>query len=120
MTNDQAAVPMDGADKDLANDFRAVMTDAQDLLESLGNEGGARLDEVKSRAKSSIALAQRRVTELQSNAIARAKAAARGTQEYVSDNPWRAIGIGAGVGVVIGYLAARCAGPSITPGDGDR
>ena len=33
--------------------------------------------------------------------------AAKATDEYVKDNPWKSVGLGAAVGVVIGMLIAR-------------
>ena len=33
--------------------------------------------------------------------------AAKATDEYVQENPWKSVGIGAAVGVVIGMLIAR-------------
>ena len=37
----------------------------------------------------------------------RTKAAARATDDYVNDNPWRAVGIAAGVGLLLGVIFAR-------------
>ena len=37
----------------------------------------------------------------------RAKAAARATDDFVHDNPWKAIGIAAGVGFLLGLLVNR-------------
>ena len=33
--------------------------------------------------------------------------AAKATDEYVKENPWKAVGVGTAVGVVIGMLIAR-------------
>jgi ElaB/YqjD/DUF883 family membrane-anchored ribosome-binding protein len=33
--------------------------------------------------------------------------AARATDQMVRDNPWRAIGVGAAVGLLLGYLVSR-------------
>ena len=38
---------------------------------------------------------------------ARTRAAAKATDEYVHAHPWKAIGVGAGVGLVIGLLIGR-------------
>ncbi|HCI13500.1 MAG TPA: DUF883 domain-containing protein, partial [Gallionellaceae bacterium] len=38
---------------------------------------------------------------------ARTKEAAKVTDEYVHENPWKAVGIAAGVGLVIGMLISR-------------
>jgi ElaB/YqjD/DUF883 family membrane-anchored ribosome-binding protein len=39
--------------------------------------------------------------------VARAKDAGKVADNYVHDNPWTAIGIAAGVGVVLGMLISR-------------
>jgi len=44
---------------------------------------------------------------MQDDAVDRAKAAARATDEYVHDNPWQAIGIGAAIGFLVGLVVSR-------------
>jgi ElaB/YqjD/DUF883 family membrane-anchored ribosome-binding protein len=44
---------------------------------------------------------------MEGEAIDRAKAAARVTDDYVHDNPWRAIGAAAAAGFLIGLLVNR-------------
>ena len=44
---------------------------------------------------------------LQETALARAKAAGHVADEYVHDNPWRAIGAAAGIGLLVGLLIGR-------------
>jgi ElaB/YqjD/DUF883 family membrane-anchored ribosome-binding protein len=39
--------------------------------------------------------------------VARAKAAGHAADDYVHENPWRAIGVAAGIGVIIGLLIGR-------------
>ena len=39
--------------------------------------------------------------------VEKSKAAAKATDTYVKDNPWKAVGIGAAVGVVLGMLINR-------------
>jgi ElaB/YqjD/DUF883 family membrane-anchored ribosome-binding protein len=40
-------------------------------------------------------------------ALEKAKAAAAATDEYVHEHPWHAVGVAAGVGLVIGLLIGR-------------
>ncbi|HET7776216.1 MAG TPA: hypothetical protein VFK74_07610 [Azospira sp.] len=35
------------------------------------------------------------------------KAAARATDDFVHDNPWKAVGIAAGVGLLLGVIIGR-------------
>jgi ElaB/YqjD/DUF883 family membrane-anchored ribosome-binding protein len=39
--------------------------------------------------------------------MAKTRAAAEATEEYVRDNPWKALAIAAAAGLVLGILAAR-------------
>jgi ElaB/YqjD/DUF883 family membrane-anchored ribosome-binding protein len=39
--------------------------------------------------------------------LVKTKAAAKVTDAYVHENPWKAIGVAAGVGLVIGLLIGR-------------
>ena len=41
-------------------------------------------------------------------AMAKTKAAAKATEDYVRANPWKAMGITAAVGFVLDILVARC------------
>jgi ElaB/YqjD/DUF883 family membrane-anchored ribosome-binding protein len=91
----------------LARDFQNVATDAEELLRAIGKEGDAKLVEVKSQVRSSLEETLKRLEALQSSIATGAKSAARSTDEYVRDNPWGAIGVGAAVGIFAGYLLAR-------------
>jgi ElaB/YqjD/DUF883 family membrane-anchored ribosome-binding protein len=44
---------------------------------------------------------------MQEVAVIKAKAFARTTDGYVHENPWKAIGVAAGLGVLVGLLAGR-------------
>ena len=47
--------------------------------------------------------------------LERARDAAQDVDDYVRDNPWAALAIGAGVGLIIGALIMR-GGPAPSPG----
>lgn len=91
----------------LARDFQNVVSDAQELLKTLGTEGDAKLNEVKGRVQASVNLARERLVEMQASVVDGARAAAKTTDDYVHENPWQAVGISAGVGALLGYLLAR-------------
>ena len=48
-----------------------------------------------------------RVTQVEDEALRRAREVADATEEYVRDNPWQSVGIAAGVGLLIGLLLSR-------------
>jgi ElaB/YqjD/DUF883 family membrane-anchored ribosome-binding protein len=47
------------------------------------------------------------MAEAQAALLVKTKAAAKATDAYVHENPWRAVGAAAGVGLVIGLLVGR-------------
>lgn len=96
-----------GPPTSLTRDFQTVVTDAQELLRTIGSEGDAKLNEVKSRLQTSFNVARQRLGDLQSSVADSAKAAAQSTDDYVSGNPWQAVGIGAAAGLLVGFLIAR-------------
>lgn len=91
----------------LIADFKVAVADAEALLHETANQGGEKLAAVRAKAAESLRVAKARMAEAQAEMLARAKAAAKATDEYVHENPWQAIGVAAGAGLVIGYLLGR-------------
>ncbi len=91
----------------LIADFKVVMADAEALLKASANQGGEKLAEVRARAEESLRAVKARMAETQTALLARTKAAADVTDAYVHENPWKAIGVSAGLGLVIGLLISR-------------
>lgn len=95
----------------LINEFKVVVADAEALLKATANTGGDKLAEVRAKAEESLNIAKARLVDAQATVLARAKEAAKATDEYVHENPWKAIGgtagVGLAIGVVIGLLIGR-------------
>jgi ElaB/YqjD/DUF883 family membrane-anchored ribosome-binding protein len=91
----------------IARDIQNVVADAQDLLKTVRAEGETRLTEVRAKVQSQLDAARQTLAELQSTVQAGAKQAMDNTDAYVRTNPWRAVGISAGIGALIGFLIAR-------------
>ena len=91
----------------IERDIQAVVSDTQELLKTMENEGGAQLDAARERANATIASARKTLGELQKNVQESARMAVKTTDGYVRDNPWQAVGISAAVGAVVGFLISR-------------
>lgn len=91
----------------LTNDFKVVLADAEALLKATADQGGDKVAEIRARVEDSISNVKNRIAETQEALIAQTRAAAKATDVYVHDNPWNAVGVAAGVGFVIGWLAGR-------------
>ena len=91
----------------IARDIQNVVTDAQELLKTVQTEGESKYAEVKSKVQGQYDVARQKLGELQGTVQDGAKVAIDTTDEYVRSNPWRAVGISAALGALIGFLAAR-------------
>ena len=98
---------MAGNGNAIARDIQNVVTDAQDLLKTVQTEGSNKLADVKAKMNQQLDSAKQMLTQLQGTVTDGAKAAVDSTDAYVRANPWRAVGISAALGALIGYLAAR-------------
>jgi ElaB/YqjD/DUF883 family membrane-anchored ribosome-binding protein len=92
-----------GAREQLMADLKTVLADAEAWLRHGGQMSG---DELKA-AKAKLVKAKDDLIRLEEAAVEKAKFAAKATDDYVKENPWKAVGWGAAVGVVLGMLIAR-------------
>jgi ElaB/YqjD/DUF883 family membrane-anchored ribosome-binding protein len=91
----------------LMSDLRAVISDSEELLRLSANQVGEGVSELRGRVQARLLEAKARLAHLQDLAVAKAKAAGHATDEFVHENPWKSIGIAAGVGLVVGLLIGR-------------
>jgi ElaB/YqjD/DUF883 family membrane-anchored ribosome-binding protein len=100
--------PPDPTNRDrLVQDMRSVIADAEDLLRATANQAGEKIAVARERIQDSLHQAKVKLAEAEAVLTEHAKQAARYTDEYVHDNPWRAIGIAAGIGLLLGLLISR-------------
>ena len=91
----------------LVDDFVSVLSEAEDLLKKASSETGERARDLRAQVEAKLLAAKLRLQELEGEAMDRARVAARYTDEYVHENPWRSIGAAALLGFVAGLLMNR-------------
>jgi ElaB/YqjD/DUF883 family membrane-anchored ribosome-binding protein len=91
----------------LMADLQVVVADAEALLAATASDASASVAELRGRVQATLARAKTGLIEAQSAVIDKAKVAAKVTDEYVHDNPWRSVGVAAGAGLLIGLLLGR-------------
>jgi ElaB/YqjD/DUF883 family membrane-anchored ribosome-binding protein len=95
----------------LLEDLRALVEDAERVMAAATGAtaaaGSERLGEIRSRAEESLHAVRSRLQALEGNVAARAREATREAEGYVRDNPWTAVGVAAGIGLLLGVLIAR-------------
>jgi ElaB/YqjD/DUF883 family membrane-anchored ribosome-binding protein len=91
----------------LVADLKVVVADAEELLRATASQAGEKVSVARERIQASLATAKGKLNEAEQAAMEKAKQAAKATDQYVHDNPWKAVGIAAGVGLVLGLLIGR-------------
>ncbi len=91
----------------LIADFKTLISDAEALIKATANQGGEALETVRAKAQESLAMAKESMLDIEEELLVRTRAAAKATDVYVHENPWQSVGIGAGIGLLIGFLIAR-------------
>ena len=86
----------------LLADFNAVVTDADQLLKFVTDEGGAKANALRAKGERNLNAAKERLRSLEDAVMEKTRASAHATDEYVHENPWQTIGIAAGLSVVFG------------------
>jgi ElaB/YqjD/DUF883 family membrane-anchored ribosome-binding protein len=91
----------------LIDDLTAVIRDAESLLRATAAQTGDKVEEIRARAQESVRAAKARLATIEDQALEQARALAGDADDYVRDNPWQAVGIAAGIGLVLGLLMSR-------------
>ena len=91
----------------VGRDVQNVVSEAQELLKTVKDEGASQMDAVKTKLAGQYDVAKQKFGEIQTQVQEGAKVAMTTTDEYVRSNPWRAVGIAAAAGAIIGFLASR-------------
>lgn len=91
----------------LMEDLRLVVADAEALLHATAGQAGESAVAARARIQKSLQTVKESLVDAEEAVIEHTKAAAKVTDQYVHENPWKAIGISACVGAIIGMLIAR-------------
>ncbi len=91
----------------LAADLRLVIADAEELLQITSSQTGDEVAELRARVGENLRVARAKLSEADAALRDKAREAARATDDYVHENPWRSIGIAAGAGLLVGLLIGR-------------
>ena len=84
-----------------ANDLSTLAEDARALMVATADVAGEKVGEARKRLAAALERSKEMYGRVRDQAVERVKAA----DETVRENPYQAIGIAFGVGVLIGYLA---------------
>ena len=91
----------------VVSDFKALLAEGEALFRSATGSGDHALAAARDQFRQQLATAKTRYAELEAATVQQARRAATATDEYVHGNPWTAIAVAGGVGLLVGLLVTN-------------
>ena len=91
----------------MVDDFKSIVNDADDLLQATAKVSGEGFNITREKFAEKLKTAKASLADAEQMVADKVKQAATATDDYVKGNPWTAVGIAAGVGILIGFLAGK-------------
>ena len=95
--------PSAEATRKLVTDFRALVTDAEELTRATATQTGEKIVDLRTRVQQSVAAIKPRLEQAEELV----KDTATKADQYVHANPWATAGVAAGIGLIVGLMARR-------------
>jgi len=91
---------MNAPTEKLVGDVKVLATDVEELVRATATQTGDRIADARTRAQEAIARAKNSARE-------QGRHAAQATDQYVHQNPWSAVAVSVGIGLLVGLLIGR-------------
>lgn len=91
----------------LVSDLRVVIADTEELLRSTAGAAGEKVGDLRERLSLRLRDTKERLVDLEVAVVDKTKAAARATDDFVHEDPWKAVGVAAALGLALGVLIGR-------------
>lgn len=91
----------------LIGDFKALMADAEDLIKATASHEDGPLSAIRSKALDTLNNAKESISSIEGTVSEKARVVAEQADDFVHRNPWEAVGVAAGLGLLIGLFIRR-------------
>ncbi len=98
--------PSSSADQ-LIGEFKSLMADAEALIKATEDHPSETINAIRTKALETMTGAKESLSNLEGALTEKAKVVAEGADDFVHRNPWEAVGVAAGLGLLIGLFIRR-------------
>jgi ElaB/YqjD/DUF883 family membrane-anchored ribosome-binding protein len=88
----------------LVGDLRTLVGDAEELLKATASQAGDKIAVARQKIEQSLVEGKKALADAEKNLVEKSKECAEIADDYVRENPWSAVGVAAGVGLMLGLL----------------
>ena len=79
----------------LVSDLKVVISDTEELLRATAGAAGEKVGDLRERLAIRLRDTKERIVDLEVALVDKTKAAARATDDFVHEEPWKAVGVAA-------------------------
>jgi ElaB/YqjD/DUF883 family membrane-anchored ribosome-binding protein len=97
----------EAAKEKLVGDLKTLIGDAEELLKASATQAGEKFSVARQKIEQSLVEGKKSLADAEKLLVKKSKEAADVADDYVRENPWGAVGIAAGIGLVLGLLIKR-------------
>ena len=97
----------EAAKEKLVGDLKSLIGDAEELLKASATQAGEKFSVARQKIEQSLVEGKKSLADAEKILVKKGKEAADVADDYVRENPWGAVGIAAGIGLVLGLLIRR-------------
>jgi ElaB/YqjD/DUF883 family membrane-anchored ribosome-binding protein len=98
---------MSAQSEKLVSDVKTLVSDSEELVKATLSQAGDRIVDIRSRTHEAVNKLKPQLVKLETAIADKTKTTITATDAYVRENPWTAIGMSAGIGLIIGLLFGR-------------
>jgi len=91
----------------VANDFKAIIADGEDMLKAAATVSGEGLAVARTKFEGRLKSAKAALADASQPVLERTRETVAATDDYVRGNPWSAVGIAVAAGALVGFLAGK-------------
>ena len=91
----------------LVSDMKVVIADAEEILKATAGSAGDKMAGLREKIEIRLRDAKERLADAEAAIVDKAKAAANATDDFVHEQPWKAVGVAAALGLALGVLIGR-------------
>lgn len=94
-------------EEEFVQQIKNSLDEAERMLQQAAEATGEKAEQLRESAMRSLRRTREHLYSTQDELLVRGRRAMRATDDYVHDNPWRAIGMAGLIGVLVGALICR-------------
>lgn len=91
----------------LIENFFKVVADAEALMHATADQGSDEIAAIRDSMQETLKAARLRLDDARDDVLRKGRAAAQTTDSFVHDNPWSAVAVAAGLGLLVGLFGWR-------------